>query len=283
MLKKQEDFWGKADDLLERIAGCTSAAVAFSGGADSSFLAAAAKKVLADRAVAVTAVSPTLSAGERANAHAVAEEIGIKHIEVESDETSVPEFAANNANRCYYCKKYRLRDICLWAEKNGYEWVLEGSNADDAHDWRPGIKALEEYPRVKSPLKDSGLKKEEIRALAKDWGLSIWDKPASPCLASRIKYGVPVTPERLRMIEAAERIVAEYCPDRTNIRVRCHEDLARVEVDEAVLPILAGRPVAGELAKRLAAVGFSFVTLDLTGFRSGSLNADINKTAEVLL
>ncbi|MDR2007103.1 MAG: ATP-dependent sacrificial sulfur transferase LarE [Acidaminococcales bacterium] len=277
MLKQQESFWNKVDSLFERLHGCTSAAIAFSGGVDSSFLAAAAKKALRGRTAAVTAVSPTLSALERANARTAAAEIGIKHVEIASDETGVPEFAANNADRCYYCKKYRLKDICLWAEKNGYEWVLEGSNADDAYDYRPGIKALAEYPKVKSPLKDSGLRKDEIRALAKDWGLSFWDKPSSPCLASRIKYGVPVTAGRLKMIEDAEAAVAAYCPGKSNIRVRCHEDLARIEVDAEIFPVLAERRVAGEIAEKLAKLGFSFVTLDLAGFRTGSLNAGLEK------
>jgi uncharacterized protein len=277
MPKRQGEFSGKVGDLFGRLYGFSSAAVAFSGGADSSFLAAAAQKALGGKAAAVTAVSPTLSDKERAGARAIAAEIGIRHVEIESDETAVPEFAANGADRCYHCKKHRLRDICLWAEKNGYEWVLEGSNADDADDWRPGIKALAEYPNVKSPLKDSGLKKDEIRALAKGWGLSAWDKPSSPCLASRIKYGVPVTAGRLKMIEAAEAAVQRHCPEKSNIRVRCHGDLARIEVDADNLPLLAERRVAGEIAAQLAKLGFSFVTLDLAGFRTGSLNADIGK------
>jgi uncharacterized protein len=277
MPERQAAFGKKADDLLERLLSFANAAIAFSGGVDSSFLAAAAQKALGDKAVAVTAFSPTLSAAEKANARAAAAEIGIRHVEIESDETGVPEFSANNADRCYYCKKYRLKDICLWAEKNGYDWVLEGSNADDAHDYRPGIKALAEYPNVKSPLKDSSLTKDEIRALAKEWGLSFWDKPSSPCLASRIKYGVPVTAERLKMIEDAEAIVARHCPAKANIRVRCHGDLARIEVDADNFPALAERRAAGEIAGRLAQLGFSFVTLDLSGFKTGSLNAELKK------
>lgn len=275
MLKRQAAFWDKADDLFELLHSCASAAIAFSGGADSAFLAAAAKKALGDKAVAVTAFSPTLSDTELANARLAAAEIGIRHIEIESDETGVPEFAANNTDRCYHCKKHRLKDICLWAEENGYAWVLEGSNADDAHDYRPGLRALAEYPKVKSPLKDSGLTKDEIRALAKDWGLSFWDKPSSPCLASRIKYGVPVTAERLKMIEYAETVVAGYCPAKANIRVRCHDDLARIEVDAENFPVLTDLRVAGEIAAKLAELGFSFVALDLAGFRTGSLNAGL--------
>ncbi|MDR3348494.1 MAG: ATP-dependent sacrificial sulfur transferase LarE [Acidaminococcales bacterium] len=275
MNKRQEDLQSKVDLLFEQLRGCASAAVAFSGGVDSSFLAAAAKKALDGKAVAVTAVSPTLSAAERAGARASAAEIGIRQVEIESDETGVPEFAANNADRCYYCKKYRLKDICLWVKENGYEWVLEGSNADDSHDYRPGMRALAEYPNAKSPLKDSGLKKDEIRALAKDWGLSSWDKPSSPCLASRVQYGVPVTAGRLKMIEAAESVIAAYCPDKSNIRVRCHGDLARIEVDAENFSALAERRAASEIAKQLAKLGFAFVTLDLAGFRPGSFNAGL--------
>jgi uncharacterized protein len=265
----------KAAKLLSVIAGCQSAAVAFSGGADSSLLALAARKALGEAAVAVTATSPTLARAELDNARAVAAEIGIRQAEVFSDETSQPDFAANDRQRCCYCKKYRLRDICRWAKENGRAWVLEGSNLDDADDYRPGLRALSEYPEVKSPLKECGLTKADVRALAREWGLSVWDKPASPCLASRVKYGLAVTPERLRMIEAAEAVVAGYCPGRANIRVRCHEELARIEVDRENLPRLADPALSAELAAKLKALGFNYVTLDLSGFKSGSMNAGL--------
>jgi uncharacterized protein len=267
----------KLDKFLTLLADLDSAAVAFSGGVDSSFLALAAHKVLPGKAAAVTAVSPTLPAAERNNAKAVAAEIGIKYEEIYSDETRRPEFTANDARRCYYCKKYRLGDICRWAKENDYFWVLEGSNADDVLDYRPGLQATEEYSEVKSPLKDSGLTKADIRHLAREWGLSVWDKPSSPCLASRIKYGLPVTPERLRQVEEAEKIVAAYCAVRSNIRVRCHDDLARIEVDGENFLTLAEPRTAALISRKIKELGFSFVALDLAGFKSGSLNGGLSQ------
>ena len=256
--------------LNERLTKLGSAAVGFSGGVDSAFLAAAARRVLGDKAVAVTACSATLPEWERREATEVAAAIGVRHVFLEADEMESSAFVANGPDRCYHCKKLRFSRMLDWAREQGYAWVLDGANADDAGDYRPGMKAVRELDGVLSPLLEIGLTKAEIRQQSREWGLPTWDKPSAACLSSRIVYGLPITRERLEQIERAEKMVRELCHDQ--VRVRHHGPLARIEVSAADIPLLAEPVNAARVAAALKEIGFAFVTLDLTGYRTGSLN-----------
>ena len=270
----------KAQKLKDYLQKLESVVVAFSGGVDSSFLAAAAYKVLGDKAIAVTAVSETLSETEKMEARKTAATIGIKHEEVWISELEDPEFVANNGDRCYHCKHTRFGALTTWAQENGYKWVVDGSNVDDLCDYRPGMKAIKELNGVCSPLLENGLAKEDIRSLSKVWGLPTWNKLSMPCLSSRIAYGEQITPERLRQVEQAEAIIRTYV--KGPVRVRHHGVLARIEVDAKLLGILAIPEVAANINKEIMALGFKYVTFDLAGYRTGSLNdqlPDLKKEA----
>jgi uncharacterized protein len=252
--------------LVESLRGLGSVAVAFSGGADSALVAAAAREALGEKAVAVTAVSATLAERERAAAAALARRIGIAHQELPIDELASPSFVANDAERCYHCKSLRMAGIISWARARGFRHVADGANADDAGDWRPGMRACAELG-VRSPLLEAGLGKEAIRAMLRDLGLPVHDKPSAPCLSSRIPYGSPVTEGKLRQVERAESILLEL--GLREVRVRHHGDVALIEVPPADFPRVLAAP---GLAARLREVGFAYVALDLEGLRSGSLN-----------
>ena len=273
----EKEFFEKLDNFLDILSQCENPVIAYSGGVDSAFLAKAAQKIELKRATCLLLVSPLLTQEELDGARKTAEEIGLPLIEVASDEMSIAEFAENNPQRCYWCKKCRLEIISKWAKDNGYQYILDGSNADDLLDYRPGMKALEDFTNVKSPLLESGFKKSEIREMAREWGLSIWNKPSLPCLATRLAYGTPVTTDILEKIRLAEMIVAEYCPRSCNLRVRVHGTLARIEVDKEHLCILTQKEKASEIEMRLKKLGFLFVTIDLAGFKSGSMNAQIKE------
>ena len=252
--------------LVDALGGLESVVVAFSGGADSALVAAAAHAALGERALAVTAVSATLPERERTGAAATAAAIGIAHAELPLDELLSPDFVANTAERCYHCKRLRLDGILAYARRRGYRHVLDGANADDAGDWRPGMRAGRELG-VRSPLLEAGIGKAAVRELLRDRGLAVHDKPSSPCLASRIPYGTPVTQRKLRQVEEAEAVLLAL--GLREVRVRHHGDVARIEVPrEDLARVLA----AGGLAERLRAIGFAHVALDLEGFRSGNLN-----------
>lgn len=247
-----------------------SAVIGFSGGADSAFLAAAAHRVLGERAVAVTCHSATLPESERLEAAVIARQIGIKHVLLPQNELDSEDFARNDADRCYYCKKGRFTALASWASLHGFRWVLEGANADDTGDYRPGLRALGELASVRSPLLEVGFTKAEIRELSRLWGLPTWNKPSAACLSSRIAYGQRVTAEKLAQIERAEAVLKEYSSGQ--VRVRHHGNLARLEVEPEEIARLAAPPVAKEIAVRLKALGFTFVTVDLSGYRTGSMN-----------
>jgi uncharacterized protein len=260
----------KRDQLLTQIRGYDRCAVAFSAGVDSAVVAKAAALAIGDRAVAVTGVSASLAAGELEQAREMAELIGIRHLEIDTDELSQPQYAQNAPDRCYHCKTELYLQMKEMQTQLQADVLLNGANADDLHDYRPGTQAAAEQD-VCSPLSDCGISKAEVRQLARNWGLPIWDKPATPCLSSRLAYGEEVTAERLEMVDQAERFLRDrgfpVC------RVRYHRgDLARVEVPAEQLPRLLEDDLRQPLIDQLTQLGFKFVTLDLMGFRSGSLN-----------
>lgn len=252
-------------------------AVMLSGGVDSALLAALAHEALGRHAVAVTIESPLLSADERADAGRLAAQVGIRHKVLPMDELEDAGFVANPRDRCHLCKRMRLEAVVRWAAERGIPWVLDGANADDRGDYRPGMKALMEFGSVRSPLLEAGMTKAEVRAAARAMGLFTWNKPARACLASRIPYGEPVTAEALRRVEAAERFLADILPPAAQFRVRAHGDLARVEAECRDLPRVLARREA--VAEGLRAVGFRYVTLDLVGYRMGSLNEALDQGA----
>jgi uncharacterized protein len=241
---------------------------------DSAVVARAAWEACGDRAVALTAVSPSLASGEWEEAERQAREIGIRHQRVDTTEFTDPNYLRNAPNRCYFCKTELYTRLEALAPRLGIDVLLNGANLDDQGDWRPGMQAAREHA-VRSPLVEVGLTKADVRALAQHWGLSAWDKPATPCLSSRIAYGLEVTPERVSRVDQAERYLRDLLQQR-ELRVR-HEpnDLARLELPLDCLPRLLDPGVRQQVSTTLHALGFRFVTLDLDGFRSGSMNAGL--------
>jgi uncharacterized protein len=261
----------KRDRLLELLRSYGSCAVAFSGGLDSAVLAKAAQFALGDRAVAATGVSESLAAGELEEAKEVARRIGIRHQVIETGEISIPAYQENTANRCYHCKTELFTRVEELARRFDVAVVADGSNRDDHGDHRPGLQAARDR-QVRSPLAECGFTKAELRQLAEHWEIPVWDKPATPCLSSRIAYGEKVTPERLAMVDQAERFLRErgFQP----LRVRYHRgDVARIEVAPGEVVRFAEEPLRQEVVQRLTEIGFKYVSVDLQGFRSGSLNA----------
>ena len=259
------------ETLKALIAELPGALVAYSGGADSAFLADVAHEVLGDRMVAVTAVSESLAPEERAQAAEVARARGWHHEEIETHEIERPEYRRNSGDRCFYCKD-ELFDVldALAVERRAS--VLVGTNLDDTGDFRPGIRAAREHG-VRAPLVEAGLRKEEIRELSRARGLQTWDKPASACLASRIAYGIEVTPGRLDRVARAESLLREM--GLRQLRVRDHGELARIEVPLEDVERLAEPAKRAHIVERFKELGFHHVTLDLEGFRSGSMNASL--------
>jgi uncharacterized protein len=267
----------KRDRLLALIRGYRTCAVAFSGGIDSTVVAKAAQLALGNAAVAVTGTSASLAAGELDAARELAQLIGIRHEVIATDEFANPDYLRNDSDRCYHCKTELYTQIEGMAERLNVAVVLNGANVDDLGDYRPGMQAAGEH-RVASPLAECGFTKADVRALAADWGLPIWDKPATPCLSSRVAYGEQVTPERLAMVDAAEEFLREL--GLRTLRVRYHKgDMARLEVPLEALSTLCASGVRESLVARFKSLGFKYVTVDLEGFRSGSLNALVHIAA----
>ena len=260
----------KREALLAEISRLESCAVAYSGGVDSAVVAKAAAIALRDRAVAVTGVSASLASGELEAAADLARQIGIRHVVIDTDELASSDYTRNAPDRCFHCKTELYSQLQRLLPELGVKAIVNGANADDLGDYRPGMRAAAEH-QIHSPLADCAITKVEVRQLAADWGLPVADKPATPCLSSRIAYGEEVTPERLAMIDQAEQFLRGL--GLANLRVRYHKgDLARLEVPLADLPRLCESNTRDKVATELRRLGFKFVTLDLEGFRSGSLN-----------
>lgn len=249
-----------------------SAAIGFSSGVDSALMLAVAHSVLGDRAVAFTAVSGTFPRRERNEAADFCESRGIRQVEILTDELAVPGFAENPKNRCYLCKKALFSRFLQEAKAQKLDWVCEGSNVDDLGDYRPGLQAVAELG-IRSPLREAGLTKQEIRWLSRDMGLPTWDKPSYACLASRFPYGETISREKLELVDRAEQLLLEL--GFRQMRVRLHGTMARLEVlPEDMERLFACREA---VAPALKAMGFSYVALDLEGYRTGSLNETLKE------
>ena len=262
----------KRDQLLERLASYGRVAVAFSAGVDSTVVAKAAQVACGDQAVAVTSSSLSLASGELEEAKRLAELIGIRHQVIQTTEFSNPDYLKNEPNRCYFCKTELYTQLAGRQAELNVDVIVNGANLDDRGDHRPGMQAAKEH-EVHSPLLDVGLDKQEVRELARYWELPVWDKPATPCLSSRIAYGVSVTPERVQRVDAAEQYLKSQLGLR-ELRVR-HEanQLARIEVPLDALARVLEPATREKISRKFHDLGFEYITIDLDGFRSGSMNA----------
>jgi uncharacterized protein len=259
----------KLDRLRAILKDLGSVLVAYSGGVDSTFLLRVAHDVLGDRAVAVTALSASFAAAEREDAVRFAREMGARHLFVETQELDREGYRENSSERCYFCKSELFEKLVPVAEREGLAWVVYGEIADDASDHRPGSRAAREQ-RIRAPLAEAGLTKVEIRRISRELGLPTWDKPSIACLSSRIPYGQEVTPGKLATIEKAEEALRRA--GLRQIRVRHHDAIARIETDEAGIRRLLEPEIREQVAGELRALGYAYVTLDLQGYRTGSLN-----------
>lgn len=258
--------------LLKQLAEFPSVIVALSGGADSAYLAWAAHRAIGERALSVTALSPSYSSHDRAVVEDFVRQLGVRHEFIETHEMENPKYRANAADRCYFCKDELFTVLDMMAQERSFGVIAYGVNADDTLDFRPGHRAASEH-RVLAPLLDAGLHKAEIRLLSQRAGLPTWDRPASACLASRLPYGTEVTPERLALVERGEAALREL--GFRQFRVRLHEKLARLEIAPEEMPRAMSPEMAAAISTRLKAAGFTFVALDLEGYRQGSLNESL--------
>jgi uncharacterized protein len=259
----------KEQALSRLIQDLESVVVAFSGGIDSAYLACVAHDVLGDRALSITADSPSYPDRHRQLALRVARECSLRHEFIRTDEMSRPGYRANAGDRCYHCKQELYSHLTSIARERGFACVADGSNADDRGDYRPGRSAAREFG-VRSPLDEVGLTKQEIRQLARERGLSTWDEPASACLSSRIPYFSEVTEEKLRMVEQAETVLRDL--GFRVCRVRHHGEIARLEIGADEMPLALEPERRERIWRELGEIGFRIVTLDLRGYRTGSLN-----------
>lgn len=260
--------------MLAALRPLGSLLVAFSGGADSAYLAWTAHQALGNRALAVTALSPSFSAHDRRESENFAAATGIRHECIATEEFANPLYVANNADRCHHCKDELFDKLEALARSRGFSAIAYGINADDTHEFRPGHRAAAEH-KILAPLLDAGLRKQEIRELSRLAGLSTWDRPAAACLSSRVAYGTAVTPELLARIERGETFLREL--GFRQFRLRVHDELARVEISPEELPRALSVEVLQKMSAYLKGLGFTYVDLDMEGYRTGSLNVLIKK------
>lgn len=263
----------KFDKLEEYIKGLGSLAVGFSGGVDSSFLLAVAHEVLGEKVIAVTGADASVPERELKEAEMFCSDRGIKHIICRVDPLSEDGYRHNGPDRCYFCKHGIFTEVKKVADENGISYMAEGSNMDDLGDYRPGLKAVAELA-VKSPLREAGLTKQEIRLISKAMGLPTWSKPAYACLASRFVYGEEITEEKLHMIDQAEQFLIEH--GFFEERVRLHGNIARIEVPAKDITRLASDEIREAVYERFKELGFMFVTIDMKGYKLGSMNATLH-------
>jgi uncharacterized protein len=263
----------KLNKLKNILGNMDSALIAYSGGVDSTFLLKVAYDVMGEKVLAVTANSEVQSENEIKEASDIIADIGARYLVIETNEMQDENYKANAIDRCYHCKKILFSDLIKVAEEQNIDFILEGSNADDLSDYRPGLKAIEEL-KIRSPLKEADLTKDEIRSLSKSMGLPTWNKPAFACLASRIPYGTEITNDKLRRVDKAEfylRSLGFY-----QVRVRDHGDIARIEVLSSEFEKLFSNGLIEEITANFKEIGYLYVTLDLEGYKTGSMNKVID-------